>query len=214
MKVMLVNGSPHKNGSTNAILVELAKEFAKNGIESEIFWVGAKPVSGCLGCYKCSDLGKCVITDDGVNDFAEKAKDADAFIFGTPVHYAAASGSLTSFMDRLFYSRPKSYYNFKPAAVVTTARRAGTTATYDQINKYFGIMQMPIISTRYWNMVFSGENPEDIINDTEGIQAMRMLARNMSYYLKCMEAGREKGINPPEQEETSWCNFQRSNFCR
>lgn len=208
MKVLLVNGSPHKSGSTDAILKEMAAEFEKNGIQPEIFWLGVQPVSGCLGCGRCGNLGKCAI-DDCVNEFGKLAGEADAFVFGTPVHYAGASGTLTSFMDRAFYSVPSEKLFFKPAAVITTARRAGTTATYDQINKYFGIMQMPIISSRYWNMVYSGRTPGDVVKDTEGIQTARILAKNMAYYMKCIEAGREKGINPPETEEKQWCNFQK-----
>lgn len=213
MKVILVNGSPRKSGNTNEVLEAMAKSFSECGVETEILWVGAKPLSGCISCYSCMQNGKCIFKDT-VNDFVEKAKDADGFIFGTPVHYAAMSGSLTSFMDRAFYSASlaghNDYFAFKPAASVITARRAGTTATYDQINKYFGINQMPIISTRYWNMVQSGYgDPKLVYQDEEGIQAIQMLAKNMAYYLKCIEAGKEKGILPPDQEETKFTNFIR-----
>lgn len=212
MKVLLVNGSGHKNGNTNEVLSYAAKQFEECGIEAEIFWIGAKPITGCIGCYQCMQKGQCVFNDT-VNEFVEKAKDADAFIFGTPVHYAAMSGSLTSFMDRAFYSASMSgrsgNFLFKPAGSVITARRAGTTVTYDQLNKYFGMNQMPIISSRYWNMVHSGMTPEDVYKDEEGIQAIRMQVKNMAYYLKCMEAGKEKGIVPPEQEEVTYTNFIR-----
>ena len=149
--------------------------------------------------------------DDIVNEFVKKAETADGFIFGTPVHYAGMSGLLTSFMDRAFYSAgcaKNPCFKFKPAASVICARRAGTTATYDQINKYFGITQMPIISTRYWNMAF-GRKAEDVTQDAEGMQALRILGNNMAYYLKCIEAGREKGITPPEQEKVTLTNFIR-----
>lgn len=210
MKVLLVNGSPHENGTTSVALKEVEKELNANGIETEVFWIENKPISGCIGCYACSKLGKCAI-DDIVNRFVQKAAEADGFIFGTPVHYAGMSGLLTSFMDRVFYSTAcakNNCFKFKPVASVVCARRAGTTATYDQINKYFGITQMPIISTRYWNMAF-GRKAEDVVQDEEGMQTLRILARNMAYYLKCIEAGKEKGIVPPQEEKVAFTNFIR-----
>lgn len=210
MKVLLVNGSPHENGTTSVALKEVETELNANGIETEIFWIGNKPISGCIGCYACSKLGKCAI-DDIVNKFVQKAAEVDGFIFGTPVHYAGMSGLLTSFMDRAFYSAAcagNNCFKFKPVASVICARRAGTTATYDQINKYFGITQMPIISTRYWNMAF-GRKAEDVTKDEEGMQSLRILARNMTYYLKCIEAGKEKGIVPPQEEKVTFTNFIR-----
>lgn len=207
MKVLLVNGGPHKEGCTYTALREVEKELNNEGIGTEIFWVGVKPISGCIACGKCSEIGKCVF-DDVVNEFAEKCKDADGFIFGTPVHYASASGSITSFMDRLFYSTSSDIFRLKPAATIVSARRAGTTATMDQLNKYFSINQMPIISSRYWNMVH-GNNPEEVKQDEEGMQIMRILGRNMAYFLKCQEAGRKAGINMPEKEKTKLTNFIR-----
>ena len=207
MKVLLVNGGPHKEGCTYTALREVEKELNNEGIETEIFWVGVKPISGCIACGKCNEIGKCVF-DDVVNEFAEKCKDADGFIFGTPVHYASASGSITSFMDRLFYSTSSDIFRLKPAATIVSARRAGTTSTMDQLNKYFSINQMPIISSRYWNMVH-GNNPEEVKQDEEGMQIMRILGRNMAYFLKCQEAGRKAGINMPEKEKTKLTNFIR-----
>ena len=211
MKVLLVNGSPHINGTTYTALKEVEQSLNLEGIETEIFWIGNKPISGCIGCLSCAKLGKCFINDT-VNEFVEKAKDVDGFIFGTPVHYAGMSGLLTSFMDRAFYSAScsghKDYFEFKPVASVICARRAGTTATYDQINKYFGISQMPIISTRYWNMAF-GKNADDVKSDEEGLQSLRILGKNMSYFLKCLEAGKEKGISRPKQEIIMYTNFIR-----
>ena len=207
MKVLLVNGGPHKEGCTYTALKEVEKELNNEGIETEIFWVGVKPISGCIACGKCSEIGKCVF-DDVVNEFAEKCKDADGFIFGTPVHYASASGSITSFMDRLFYSTSSDIFRLKPAATIVSARRAGTTSTMDQLNKYFSINQMPIISSRYWNMVH-GNNPEEVKQDEEGMQIMRILGRNMAYFLKCQEAGKKAGINMPEKEKTKFTNFIR-----
>ena len=209
MKVLLVNGGPHKEGCTYTALKEIADTLNKEGIDTEIFWVGVKPISGCIACGKCFENGKCVF-DDVVNEFAEKCKEADGFVFGSPVHYAAASGALTSFMDRLFYStftNPE-LFRLKPAAAIVSARRAGTTATYDQLNKYFGMNQMPIISSRYWNMVH-GKNPDEVRQDEEGMQVMRILGRNMAYFLKCKEAGKNAGIKEPEQEETIFTNFIR-----
>ena len=211
MKVLLVNGGPHKEGCVYTALSEVAKTLNEEGIETEIFWVGNKPIAGCIACKSCAKNGKCVF-DDTVNEFVEKAKDADGFIFGSPVHYAAATGAITSFMDRVFYSASQAgkedRFLFKPAAAVISARRAGTTATYDQLNKYFGINQMPIISSRYWNMVH-GSTPDDVRKDEEGMQIMRILGRNMAYYLKCIEAGKEKGIELPKQEKINFTSFIR-----
>lgn len=208
MKVLLVNGSPHANGCTYTALEEVSKTLKAEGIETEIFQVGIKPIAGCTACKSCAKTGCCTFSDC-VNDFLDLAKDADGFIFGSPVHYAAASGAVTSFMDRVFYtefcSGRKSFY-LKPAAAVVSARRAGTTATFDQLNKYFTISEMPIISSRYWNMVH-GAMPEDVKKDLEGLQTMRVLARNMAWFLKCKEAGIKAGIPFPEREESVFTNF-------
>ena len=211
MKVLLVNGGPHKNGCVNTALEIVAKSLNEEGIDTEIFWIGVKPIAGCIACKTCAKTGKCIF-DDVVNEFVEKAQEVDGFIFGSPVHYAGATGARTSFMDRVFYSASlggkSDRFLFKPASTVISARRAGTTATYDQLNKYFGITQMPIISSRYWNMVH-GATPEEVKKDEEGIQIMEILGKNMAYYLKCIQAGREKGIEPPKQEETHYTNFIR-----
>lgn len=211
MKVLLVNGGPHKEGCTYTALCEIAKTLNEEEIETEIFWVQNKPIAGCIACKSCAKTGKCVF-NDVVNEFVEKAKEADGFIFGSPVHYGGATGAITSFMDRAFYSAFQSgngdAFLFKPASVAISARRAGTTATFDQLNKYFGITQMPIISSRYWNMVH-GATPDDVMKDEEGMQVMRILGRNMAYYLKCIEAGKEKGIKLPEQEKINFTNFIR-----
>ena len=210
MKVLLVNGSPHKDGCTYTALREVEKELNKQGIDTEIFWIGIKPIAGCIACKKCVETGKCTF-DDVVNEFLDTAKYADGFIFGTPVHYAAASGALTSFMDRVFYvdsmAKKRTFY-LKPASAVLSARRAGTTAAFDQMNKYFTISQMPIISSRYWNMVH-GAKPEDVLKDEEGIQIMRVLGKNMAYFLKCKEAGEKAGIELPEIEDNIYTNFVR-----
>ena len=209
MKVLLVNGSPHKHGCTNVALEEIVKTLKEEGVESEIYHIGNKPISGCMGCYSCYKTGKCVI-DDCVNEFVEKAKNFDGYVFGSPVHFAAISGAMTSFMDRVFYSfaKYKEVFIHKPAAAIVSARRAGTTAALDQLNKYFTITQMPIISGRYWNMVH-GETAEEVKQDLEGLQNMRVLARNMAWHLKCQEAGKKAGIPIPKEEKKIFTNFIR-----
>ncbi len=211
MKVLLVNGSPHKSGCTNRALEEVAATLQKEGIETEMFWIGNKPIGGCIACKRCVQTGKCVF-DDVVNTCREKAYEADGFVFGTPVHYGAASGNMTAFMDRLFYSelggnQNKAFY-LKPAAAVISARRAGTTATFDQMNKYFTIQEMPIVSSRYWNMVH-GAVPEQVEEDLEGLYTMRVLGRNMAYLLKCQEAAKKAGVALPEREPAIFTNFVR-----
>lgn len=207
MKVLMLNGSPHQRGCTNRALEEVAKVLQAEGIETEIFWVGAKPVAGCNACGGCRKTGKCV-TEDRVNLFIEKAAEADGFLFGSPVHYAAASSSLTAFLDRVCYAAGRRIFRMKPGAAVVSARRAGTTAALDQINKIFTIMEMPVVSSRYWNMVH-GQTPEDVEKDEEGLFIMRVLGKNMAYLLKCMEAGKQAGIRLPEEEAPTQTNFIR-----
>ena len=210
MKVLLINGSPHEKGCTYTALMEVADALEKEGIGTEVFWIGNKPIAGCIDCRTCMKRKKCIF-DDKVNEVLPVAKSTDGFIFGTPVHYASATGAMTSFMDRLFFadllSDRQSFY-LKPAAAIVSARRAGTTATFDQLNKYFTISQMPIISSRYWNMVH-GATPEDVKKDLEGLQTMRVLARNMAWFLKCKEAGMKAGVQFPVQEENIYTNFIR-----
>ena len=201
MKVLLINGSPHKEGCTYTALNEVAAALNKQEIDTDIFWIGNKALSGCIACKTCVEKNQCVF-DDKVNEFLNIAGDYDGFVFGTPVHWGGASGSITSFMDRVFYADlcgGGDRFLLKPAAVVTSARRAGTTATWDQLNKYFGLMQMPIITSRYWNMVH-GASPEQVKQDLEGLQVMRVLGNNMAYFLHCKEAAKKMGIKIPEQE--------------
>ena len=209
MKVLLVNGSPHKNGCTNRALEEVTKVLSDEGLETEIYWIGAKPVGGCMGCFQCEKLKKCVIEDD-VNEFRQKAYEADGFIFGSPVHYAGASGNLVGFMDRLFFSEfigngNKAFY-LKPAAAVVSARRAGATTVFSQLMKYFTVQEMPVISTRYWNMVH-GMEAKEVETDGEGLCNMRVLGHNMAYFLKCREAANKAGIPLPTREEPVFTNF-------
>lgn len=206
MKVILINGSPHENGCTYTALCEVEKALNNNGIETEIFWTGNKPITGCIGCGACRKLGHC-FSADRVNDFVEKAGSADGFIFGSPVHYAAASGTITSFMDRAFYSGGK-ILRGKPAASIVSCRRGGASATFDQLNKYFTINNMPIVSSQYWNQVH-GNTPEQVRQDEEGMQTMRTLGNNMAWLLKCIEAGKAAGIVFPESEEPIRTNFIR-----
>ena len=207
MKVILVNGSPNEKKCTYTALSEVAKTLEENGVETEIFQLGNKPMADCIGCGACKKTGQC-FRGDKVNEFVEKAKDADGFVFGSPVYYAASSGALSSFLNRVFVSGGKNL-SFKPGAAVCSARRAGTTSTLDEINKYFTISNMPIVSSQYWNMVH-GSNVEDVKNDLEGMQTMRILGRNMAWLLKCIEFGRENNINKPELEERIWTNFIRN----
>ena len=210
MKIILVNGSPHKKGCTYTALSEAAKTLEKEGINTEIFWIGIKPLAGCTACGTCAKNGRCMF-DDTVNEFLDLAKDADGFIFGSPVHFASASGAMTSFMDRAFFTdmqAGRQTFYLKPAAAVVSARRAGTTAAFDQLNKYFTISEMPIISSQYWNMVH-GFSPADVKKDLEGLQTMRTLARNMAFFLACKEAGLNAGVKLPAREEREITNFIR-----
>lgn len=206
MKVILVNGSPHKEGCTYTALSEVAKALNSNGIETEIFHLGTEPVAGCIACGACSKTGKCIYNDP-VNEFVEKAKDADGFIFGSPVYYSGMSGQLCSFMDRAFYSGGK-YMAGKPAAAVVSCRRGGATATFEQINKYFMITNMPVVSSQYWNQVH-GNTPDEVKQDLEGLQTMRTLGANMAWLLKCIEAGKKAGIEMPARETPIKTNFIR-----
>jgi len=210
MKVLLVNGSPHQHGCTDAALNEIAEILKVESVEFEYFWIGNKPLSGCIGCSNCAKTGRCVFTDS-VNEFLDRAQTADGFIFGSPVHYAAASGAMTCFMDRVFFADlcgNRNTFYLKPAAAIVSARRAGTTAALDQLNKYFLHAQMPVIPSRYWNMVH-GATPEQVRHDEEGLQIMRTLARNMAWFLKCKEAGINSGVSFPTRENRVSTNFIR-----
>lgn len=206
MKVLMLNGSCHQKGNTYRALLEIGMQLEKEGIEYEIFQLGSAPIRDCIGCGKCTEEG-CIFTDDKVNEFVAKAKEADGFVFGTPVYYAHPSGRVLSFLDRVFYSSGKSFA-FKPGASVAVARRGGTSASFDVMNKYFGICQMPVAGSTYWNLVHGcveGEAQQDV----EGMQTMRNLARNMAWMLKCFRAGKESGVPLPVKETGSRTNFIR-----
>lgn len=203
MKVLMIVGSPHQKGCTYTALTEVASALNEEGIVTDYFWIGNKPIGGCIGCYQCVKKQKCIF-DDKVNEFTNLAAEYDGFIFGSPVYYSGMNGSLMSFMDRVFYSASTQNphpFRFKPAAAVVSARRAGTTSALDQMNKYFFHQQMPIATSRYWNMVH-GNTPEEVKQDEEGLQIMRYLGRNMAWLLKLKEAGEKTGVLLPEQEET------------
>ena len=204
MKVLLLNGSIHRNGTTHAALEKVAQTLQQEGIETEIFQIGAGAIRDCMDCGKCSEQG-CIFTDDAVNEFTAKAKEADGFIFGTPVYYAHPSGRIQSFLDRAFFSRGAAF-RYKPGAAVAVARRGGTTASLDVLNKYFGISQMPTVGSSYWNMVH-GMDGEEAHLDIEGMQTMRNLAHNMAWLLKCIEAGKQQGIPMPASERGNRMNF-------
>ena len=207
MKVLLFNGSSRANGCTYTALKEAADVLEQEGIETEIIQIGGQPVWDCIGCRQCASKGRCVFEDDPVNQWVEKAKEADGFLFGTPVYYAHPSGRILSVLDRMFYSGSR-YFARKPAAAVASARRAGTTASLDVLNKYFTFNQMPVVSSTYWNMVH-GNTPEEVRQDLEGLQVIRNLARNMAWLLKCIEAGKAQGIQAPEAENGARTNFIR-----
>lgn len=206
MKVLLVNGSPHKDGVTNLGLEEIAKALKNNDIESEIFWIGNKAISGCIGCGACFKTKRCFINDK-VNEFVEKAEQADGFIFGSAVHYAGPTGFIKSFMDRCFYG--KSYaFSYKPAASIVSCRRGGAATAFDDLNKYFTITNMIIVGSQYWNQIH-GNTKEEAKEDKEGLQTMRTLANNMSWILKSIECGKKNGIQKPEKEKKISTNFIR-----
>ena len=208
MKVILLNGSPQVAGCTYTALKTVADELEKNGVEAEIVHVGTKAVRGCMGCGMCAKNGngQCIYTDDNVNMIIEKMHAADGVVIGSPVHYAAASGALTSTLDRVFYAGGSMAH--KIGASVVSCRRGGASAAFDQLNKYFTIGQMPIVSSNYWNQVH-GNTPEEVLQDAEGIQTMQILGRNMAWMLKCIEAGRNAGVATPEPVAKVKTNFIR-----
>ena len=206
MQVLLVNGSPHAKGCTFTALSEIAAELEKQGIGSQIFQLGTQPIAGCIGCGACRKTGRC-FRDDKVNEVLALVPEFDGFVFGSPVYYASASGQLESFLDRAFFSGSKLFAN-KPGAAVVSCRRGGASAAFEQINKYFGMNNMPVVTSTYWNQVH-GNTPEEVRQDAEGLQTMRHLARNMAWMLRCFEAGKAAGVPLPEMEPVIRTNFIR-----
>ncbi len=198
MKVLLVNGSSRANGCTSVALVEVERALNEERILTETIFIGNKPVPDCVACRKCREIGKCVF-DDIANELAEKEKTADGFVFGSPVYFAHPSARLLTVMDRAFYSGGQNFA-FKPAAAILSARRAGTTASFDVINKYFTICSMPVVSSTYWNHVY-GSQPQDVLQDKEGLMTMYNLGKNMAWLLKCIEFGKQNGLNIPQNKK-------------
>jgi multimeric flavodoxin WrbA len=205
MNVVLINGSPRRDGCTFTGLTIIKEQLAENGVDATIFQVGNKPVAGCIACMSCRKTGKCVFNDDLVNTVAEAVKEADGIILGSAVHFAGATGAATSFFDRLFYSIDWKYLKLKFGACIVSCRRGGATATFDQLNKYFTICQMPIVSSCYWNQIH-GFTPEDVYKDEEGVRTLRVLANNMAYLIKCKNAA---NLTMPEDPEWIMTNFIR-----
>lgn len=203
MKILLINGSPKKEGNTFIALSEVQKTLETEGIETELIHIGHKAIHGCIACGKCRELGRCAF-DDCVNEVAAKLNDADGIVIGSPVYYASPAGTLLSFLDRLFYSVPFDL-SMKVGAAVAVARRGGTTATFDVLNKYFTVNNMPVVSSQYWNNVH-GRVPGEAQQDAEGLQTMRQLARNMSFLVKSIHLGKEK-FGLPKHEERIVTNF-------
>ncbi len=204
MKVLLLNGSPNEHGCTAAALSEVAKALEECGVETETLWFGKGPVQDCVACHACRKTGRCVFDDDLVNVIIGKAADCGGFVFGTPVYYAHPSGRVLSVLDRVFFAGGRNFFH-KPGAAVCSARRGGTTATFDAMNKYFTISEMPVVGSTYWNAVH-GNSPAEVAQDAEGLQTMRNLGRNMAWLMQCIE---RSGIPTPKSEHANWTNFIR-----
>lgn len=207
MKVLLINGSPHAKGSTFTALNEVAVTLEKEGIETEMIHIGHQAIRGCIACGKCREIGHCVF-DDAVNEVAEKFAAADGLVVGSPVYYASANATLVALLDRLFYSTARQFdKTMKVGASVVSARRGGNTATFDELNKYFTISGMPVVSSQYWNQIH-GNNAEEALLDAEGLQTMRTLGKNMAFLMKSIALGKE-AFGLPEGEPKVATNFIR-----
>jgi multimeric flavodoxin WrbA len=204
MKVLLVNGSPHKEGCTYTALSEVAGELQKNGIDTEFFHIGMNPVHGCIACGRCEILERCAFEDDACNELIKQFLAADGIVVGSPVYYAGPNGALCALLDRVFFASSHKFAN-KPAAAVVSCRRGGSTAAFDRLNKYFTISRMPVVASQYWNMVH-GMSPEEVRRDHEGMQIMRTLGRNMAWMLKSVKDGKQPA---PEMEPWTMTNFIR-----
>ncbi len=205
-KVLLINGSPHASGCTYTALAEVAKALEDNGIQTEIYHIGLKPISGCIACRKCFETGRCAFSDS-VCDIADRLDEFDGLVVGSPVYYASAAGQLCAFLDRLFYSSSKKLKG-KPGCAIVSCRRGGASAAFDRLNKYFTICNMPVVSSQYWNQVH-GSCPEDVMKDEEGMQTMRTLGKNMAWLIRSIEAGKQADVPVPESEKPLRTNFIR-----
>ena len=209
MHVLMICGSPKPKGNTMRALQAVAVELEGLGVSSEIVPIGNKPIAGCMGCGACSrNGGHCIVGDELVEGLKEKMAEADALVVGTPVYYAHPNGALLACLDRLFYSADSSIFRYKPYAAIAVARRAGTVASFDVLNKYATISEMPVVGNRYWNDIF-GRTPGEIEGDEEGLAIMRQLARNLAWLLRCIEAGRAAGVPNPAPREPVMTNFIR-----
>lgn len=204
MKVLLINGSPRKNGNTHLALSEVAKALNENGVETEIISIGTKAVQGCIACNRCTELGRCIFKDELYNNIRQKLEEGiDGLVVGSPTYYAGPNGSLCALLDRLFYSSSE-LMEYKPATAIAVCRRGGASTTLDRLNKYFTINHMPVVSSQYWNIIH-GMMPGDVLQDAEGLQTMRMLGRNMAWLLKNTADGQKH----PEAEPLVRTNFIR-----
>lgn len=206
MKVLLINGSPNQKGCTNRALEEVKTTLNKEGVETELVWIGKQPIAGCIACRTCKKTNRCVFNNDLVNKLIERLEEFDGIIVGSPVYYSGPSGQICAFLDRLFFAGGD--FSGKVGAAVVSCRRGGATASFDRLNKYFTISNMVQASSQYWNMVH-GNTPEEVKQDLEGLQTMRTLAQNVAWLLKCIEAGKEKGIEKPKYEVFTKTNFIR-----
>ncbi len=207
MKVLLINGSPREKGCTYTGLTEVAKALEADGVETEIYHIGKEPMSGCTACRACAKLGKCVI-DDKVNELSERLGEFDGIVLGSPVYYSNVAGGMRCFLDRLFFSGGGKKLAGKPGCAIVSCRRGGASATFDELNKYFSISNMPIVSSNYWNQIHGG-SPEEVLKDEEGMQTMRVLGHNMAWLLKCIEAGKSQGIEWTLPEAKIYTNYIR-----
>lgn len=206
MKVLLIKGSPNQQGCTNRALEEVKTTLNKEGVETELVWIGKQPIAGCIACRTCKKTNRCVFNNDLVNKLIERLDEFDGIIVGSPVYYSGPSGQICAFLDRLFFAGGD--FSGKVGAAVVSCRRGGATASFDRLNKYFTISNMVQASSQYWNMVH-GNTPEEVEQDLEGLQTMRTLGQNVAWLLKCIEAGKEKGIEKPKYEAFTKTNFIR-----
>lgn len=208
MKVVLINGSPHRDGNTHDMLQDIIEELHEQNIETELFWIGTKAVHGCIACGKCNETHRCIFNDDIVNRVIDAMQTADGLVVGSPVYYASPNGALMAILDRMFYAG-KDCYHHKPAAACVVARRAGTTASLDDILKYFTITEMPVVSSTYWPMEH-GRGPGETREDKEGIYTMKRLAKNMAWLLRAIKLAKEHDDFPPEVDtDRPWTHFVR-----